>query len=110
MSDTGSPYADTSEMYLVHAVFRREFALLPGLVRAVAAGDVERAGIVADHAELLTVLLHEHHSAEDAMLWPRLLALGQPLPVLPLALRNAGVVPVDLEGTYSEARERSRLG
>jgi hypothetical protein len=41
--------------------------------------------------------------------WPRLLTLGQPLPVLPLALRNAGVVPVDLEVTYTEARDRSRL-
>jgi hypothetical protein len=43
-------------------------------------------------------------------LWPRPLFLGEPLPVLPLALRNAGVVPVDLEETYSEARQRSRLG
>jgi hypothetical protein len=31
------------------------------------------------------------------------------LPVLLLAPRDAGVVPVDLEETYSEARERSRL-
>jgi hypothetical protein len=42
-------------------------------------------------------------------LWPRTLTLGQPLPVLPLALRNAGVVPVDLDGTYREACGRSRL-
>jgi hypothetical protein len=49
-------------------------------------------------------------SGDQIELWPRPLPLGQSLPVLPLALRNAGVVPVDLEGTYSEARERSRLG
>jgi hypothetical protein len=49
-------------------------------------------------------------SGDQIELWPRILTLGQPLPVLPLALRNAGVVPVDLEETYSEARERSRLG
>jgi uncharacterized protein DUF4058 len=49
-------------------------------------------------------------TGDQIELWPRPLALGQPLPVLPLALRNAGVVPVDLEATYSEARERSRLG
>ena len=49
-------------------------------------------------------------SGDQIELWPRPLPLGQPLPVLPLALRNAGVVPVDLEETYSEARERSRLG
>ena len=42
-------------------------------------------------------------------IWPVPLAVGQPLPVLPLALRNAGTVPLDLEGTYSEARRRSRL-
>jgi hypothetical protein len=48
-------------------------------------------------------------SGNQVEVWPRPLLLGQPLPVLPLALRNAGVIPVDLEGTYSEARERSRL-
>jgi hypothetical protein len=42
-------------------------------------------------------------------LWPVPLAVGQPLPVLPLALRNANVVPVDLETTYREACRRSRL-
>ncbi len=49
-------------------------------------------------------------SGDQIELWPRLLTLGQPLPVLPLALRNAEIVPVDLEETYSEARARSRLG
>jgi len=38
-----------------------------------------------------------------------LIAVGQSLPVLPLALRNAGVVPVDFEATYREACRRSRL-
>jgi len=42
-------------------------------------------------------------------LWPKLLTVGQPLPVLPLALRNAITLPVDLEETYDEARRRSRL-
>ena len=42
-------------------------------------------------------------------LWPESLALGQSLPVLPLGLRGGGVVPVDLETTYTEARQRSRL-
>jgi hypothetical protein len=49
-------------------------------------------------------------SGDQIELWPKLLGLGQPLPTLPLALRNAGVVPVDLDETYGEARERSRLG
>lgn len=74
MSTTGNPYADTRDMYVVHAAFRREFALLPALVRGVAAGEADRARIVADHTELLISFLHEHHSGEDAVLWPRLLA------------------------------------
>jgi len=49
-------------------------------------------------------------SGDQMELWPKVLSLGEPLPVLPLALRNAAVVPVDLEETYSEARQRSRLG
>lgn len=42
-------------------------------------------------------------------LWPVPLAVGRPLPVLPLSLRGAGCVPVDLEASYMEARRRSRL-
>ncbi len=41
--------------------------------------------------------------------WPVALAIGEKLPTLPLALRGAFFVPVDLEATYSEARQRSRL-
>jgi hypothetical protein len=41
--------------------------------------------------------------------WPAPLALGQSLPMMPLALRGAATLPLDLEATYSEARQRSRL-
>jgi hypothetical protein len=41
--------------------------------------------------------------------WPAVLAVGEALPRLPLALRGFGMVPVDLEATYEEARQRSRL-
>jgi hemerythrin-like domain-containing protein len=73
MSAKGNPYADTRDMHTVHAVFRREYALLPALVRAVAAKDVERARVVADHVRLVNLILHHHHAAEDATLWPALL-------------------------------------
>jgi hemerythrin-like domain-containing protein len=59
-------------MYTVHTMFRREYALLPGLVRAVAAKD-ERAKVVADHVRLVNLILHHHHLAEDENLWPALL-------------------------------------
>ena len=42
-------------------------------------------------------------------LWPLALTLGQPLPTMPLALRGGPTVPLDLEATYTEARQRSRL-
>lgn len=48
-------------------------------------------------------------SGDQIELWPRTLTLGQPLPELPLALRNAATVPVALEETYCEACQRSRL-
>ncbi|MCI0459383.1 MAG: DUF4058 family protein [Gemmataceae bacterium] len=41
--------------------------------------------------------------------WPSALAVGSALPVLPLALRGAGCLPLDLETAYTEARQRSRL-
>lgn len=48
-------------------------------------------------------------TGDQIELWPVPLHPGDPLPVLPLALRNAGVVPVDLEETYTQACRRSRL-
>ena len=41
--------------------------------------------------------------------WPATLAVGRPLPLLPPPLDNAIFRPLDLEATYTEACERSRL-
>ena len=41
--------------------------------------------------------------------WLHPIVVGQPLPTMPLALRGGPTLPVDLEATYSEARQRSRL-
>jgi hemerythrin-like domain-containing protein len=60
-------------MYIVHIMFRREFALLPGLVEFVSDQDTERAKIVTEHISLLNTLLLHHHEAEDTFLWPILL-------------------------------------
>jgi hemerythrin-like domain-containing protein len=65
---------DTSDMVIVHRMFRRECALLPQLVAAVPAGDVARARTVARHAREVLDMLHHHHLGEDELLWPRLLA------------------------------------
>jgi hypothetical protein len=42
-------------------------------------------------------------------LWREPLALGQPLPTLPLAVRGLGALPIDLDGTYMEACKRVRI-
>jgi hemerythrin-like domain-containing protein len=61
------------QMVVIHRVFRREFGLLPALIRGVAADDLERAKVVADHANGLLRFVHVHHSGEDELLWPVLL-------------------------------------
>jgi len=75
---TAAERVDTHEMVIVHRLFRREFRLLPGLVRQVPAGDRDRAAVVAGHAADMTFTLHHHHTAEDLLLWPKLLERVQP--------------------------------
>jgi hemerythrin-like domain-containing protein len=65
---------DTSDMVIVHRMFRRECALLPQLVAAVPTGDAARARTVARHAREVLDMLHHHHLGEDELLWPRLSA------------------------------------
>jgi hemerythrin-like domain-containing protein len=67
---TTTEKVDTWEMVLVHRAFRREFRMLPGLIRAVADGDRARAEVIGAHLQNLTDALHHHHSAEDELLWP----------------------------------------
>jgi hypothetical protein len=59
-------------MVVIHKVFRREFGLMPGLIRGVPAGDTARARVIADYVRLLVDGLHEHHRGEDDLLWPKL--------------------------------------
>jgi hemerythrin-like domain-containing protein len=64
--------ADPRDMFAAHTVFRREFGLMPGLVRAVTPGDTQRATLVADHIALLSGVLSQHHAGKDRHIWPRL--------------------------------------
>ncbi|MEV0014417.1 hemerythrin domain-containing protein [Streptomyces tendae] len=69
---TDTTRADSREMIAVHDMFRREFSASPGLVENVAPGDEEHAAVVVDHLAFVSRLLHAHHGAEDALLWPKL--------------------------------------
>jgi hypothetical protein len=51
-----------------------------------------------------------HREGQDQVdVWAVPVQVGGALPVLPLALRGAGPVPLDLEATYTEVRQRCRL-
>lgn len=65
---------DTHEMIVVHRVFRRESALLPRMVRAVPDGGTGRAALIAGHFRDYELGLHHHHTGEDELVWPLLLA------------------------------------
>lgn len=63
---------DTSDMLVIHGMFRRLFADLPGLVEGVPPGDSVRAAVVGAHIREVSAGLHNHHHGEDLLLWDRL--------------------------------------
>jgi hemerythrin-like domain-containing protein len=62
------------EMVIVHRVFRRESRYLHDLIGAVRPGDTARATLLAGLARDYVEGLHNHHTSEDELLWPKLLA------------------------------------
>jgi hemerythrin-like domain-containing protein len=64
--------ADSRDMIVVHTMFRKQFAAIPGLVCDVADGDRNQVAIVADHVAWMVEFLHAHHEGEDMLVWPRL--------------------------------------
>jgi hemerythrin-like domain-containing protein len=75
--------ADVRPMTMLHNALRREFRLLPSLVRGVPDAEAARARIVAEHIGFLTTILHAHHHGEDVVLWPILLDRG-PAEITPI--------------------------
>jgi iron-sulfur cluster repair protein YtfE (RIC family) len=106
MQATTAPI-DTSVMPTVHTLFRREIRLAGGVVRRVPDGDVRRAGVVADHLDLVERTLHEHHTAEDELLWPKLLERvpAELAPIVRLMEAQHGQVDA-LLGEIGEVRPR----
>lgn len=68
----------TREMEMAHRMFRREFGLAVDVVRGVAAGEVARAGVIADHLGFIATLLHHRHAGEDDHVWLLLLERAAP--------------------------------
>ena len=63
---------DTSDMLHIHALFRRAFSDLPGLVRTVPDRDLDRLRPVVGHIREVAAALHTHHEGEDQLLWDTL--------------------------------------
>ncbi|ONH25243.1 hemerythrin domain-containing protein [Pseudofrankia asymbiotica] len=97
MATQSAPF-DGREMYLVHTMLRREFGLGPGLVHGASDGDPARARVLVDHIALVSTVLHHHHGAEDAYVWPLLVD----------RLTDQATPLVDL--MESQHREVTRLG
>ncbi|ROO86605.1 hemerythrin HHE cation binding domain-containing protein [Actinocorallia herbida] len=77
-TSSGPALIDVHDMVVVHRAFRREFRILAELLRAVPAGDLARAAVVAEHARLALAGLSLHHGSEDDLLWPLLLERAAP--------------------------------
>jgi hemerythrin-like domain-containing protein len=79
-------YFDAREMDMLHRMFRREFSLMSGLVRAVPAGDRARQEVISGHLSFMNTALHNHHTFEDEQVWPVLFerCSGDTLPEIQL--------------------------
>jgi hypothetical protein len=66
---------------------------------------------MADESSLSAVAYRPARRQEMSQIdvWPAPLTLGEQLPLLPLGLKGGPTVPLDLEATYSTARQRARL-
>ena len=71
--DAPADKPEIEQMKVIHRALRREYAQLPGSVAAAPAGDTARARRLAAHLTLVLGMLHEHHEAEDELIWPVLL-------------------------------------
>lgn len=70
----GDAQIDLLELRVAHAVMLRDLRRLSALGAAIAARtqrcDRRRAGAVASYVGKVMDSVHEHHSAEDEVLWP----------------------------------------
>jgi iron-sulfur cluster repair protein YtfE (RIC family) len=64
--------SDLAGFLIAHAGMRIEYGRLAAVART--ASDPEHMALVEDQVALVTELLHNHHTAEDEEVWPRLRA------------------------------------
>jgi hypothetical protein len=96
-------------LLIVDIVTERRANLHDGLVRLL--GNAARYRFPHD-SRVYTTAYHPIRRGKQELIdtWVEPLAVGQPLPTMPLPVRGLSILPLDLEATYTEARQRSRLG
>jgi hypothetical protein len=90
-------------LIVVDAVTERNAGFFAALMNRLGLAGGE---VVADAPELHAVAYRpiQRNERSELDIWLHPLTIGAVLPTLPLALRGAGCVPVDLEATYMQAR------
>lgn len=70
--ESSSARPDTSDMLMIHGVFRGELHAASARIQGVSPGDRERAKLIAEHYAFVLAALQIHHETEDELLWPKL--------------------------------------
>ena len=71
-SGGGAVICDTSDLIMIHGMYRKVFSDAPALVRAVVPGNSDQRTAVIRHLGDISASLHEHHHGEDDLLWDQL--------------------------------------
>jgi hypothetical protein len=95
-------------LVVVDVVTSRQANLHEGLVRLLGQDQT----LEPLSSPLYTTAYHptRREDADWIEMWLENLTVGFPLPTMPLAVRGLGFLPLDLEATYTEARQHCRLG
>ena len=96
-------------LLLVDIVTSRGGNLHDELVQLLGAGEQYRLPAEPLYAVAYRTVRQRMEERGQVELWTAMLAVGEPLPRLPMPLDRGQFVPLDLEATYTEVRQRSRL-
>jgi hemerythrin-like domain-containing protein len=65
---------NASDMFAVHAALREPLESAPALIRSGIGTDPERRAAFVQYLDTTLQLLHGHHTGEDDLVWPKLIA------------------------------------
>jgi hemerythrin-like domain-containing protein len=68
----GKVGCDTSDMVMIHNLYRKSFREAAELIAAAKDGDTARSATFADHLSELAESVHHHHQTEGVTLWDQL--------------------------------------